>query len=212
MEVQSLMGDLEKFINDPNLLDVDPLIKMAIIHHRFETIHPFYDGNGRTGRIINVLYLVKEGLLEIPILYMSRYIVNHKSEYYRLLQTVRTDGDWEEWVNFMLLAVEQTSQDTIKSIELIREALQSAKHEIRNRYKFYSQDLINSLFKQPYTKVDFLVNDLGVTRFTARKYLDDLTAGGFLVRRTTGRANYYINWALYEIITGEKVAASNSLR
>ena len=104
------MPDLERFINDAERLHADPLIKMALIHHQFESIHPFYDGNGRTGRIVNVLYLVKEGLLDIPVLYLSRHIVRTKSDYYRLLQAVRDQDAWEDWVLYMLVAVEKTAQ------------------------------------------------------------------------------------------------------
>lgn len=196
-----LMSDLERFINDPAVFDVDPLIKMALIHHQFESIHPFYDGNGRTGRIINVLYLVKEGLLDSPVLYLSRYIVRNKADYYRLLQTVREQDAWEEWVLYMLRAVEQTASDAMVTVEAIRQALLDAKHGIRNRYKFYSQDLINNLFSHPYTRIEFIERDLNVSRLTATKYLDALVAGGFLEKRKIGRANYYINIALNAILT-----------
>jgi Fic family protein len=118
--VTSLMGDLERFVNDDAPFDADPLIKMALVHHQFESIHPFYDGNGRTGRIVNVLYLVKEGLLDTPVLYMSRHIVRHKSEYYRLLQAVREDDAWEDWVLYMLTAVQQTAAQGIATIQAIK--------------------------------------------------------------------------------------------
>lgn len=111
--IVALMRDLEQVINDPDAVLVDPLIKMALIHHQFESIHPFYDGNGRTGRILNVLYLVKEGLLDIPVLYLSRHIVQTKADYYRLLQAVRDHDVWEDWVLYMLDAVEQTAQQTV---------------------------------------------------------------------------------------------------
>src|SRR5690606_398874 len=118
-------------------------------HHQFESIHPFYDGNGRTGRILNVLYLVKAGLLDIPILYLSRQIVRTKADYYRLLQAVRTDDAWEEWVVYMLEAVELTSLEAIGTVTAIRNAMMETKHGIRRQYKFYSQDLINNLFTHP---------------------------------------------------------------
>ena len=104
-----LMRDLGRFINDDTTFDADPLIKMALIHHQFESIHPFYDGNGRTGRIINVLYLIKQGLLDIPALYLSRHIVRTKTDYYRLLQEMREHDLWEGWVLYILNAVEQTA-------------------------------------------------------------------------------------------------------
>jgi len=127
---------------------------MALIHHQFESIHPFYDGNGRTGRIVNVLYLVKEGLLDIPVLYLSSHIVRTKADYYRLLQTVREQDRWEEWVLYMLEAVEATAGQTITTIHAIKAALFDYKHRIRSGLKFYSQDLINNLLGGAYTKIE----------------------------------------------------------
>lgn len=201
-EIAALMRDLERFINDAGLCDIDPLIKMALIHHQFESIHPFYDGNGRTGRILNVLYLVKESLLDIPVLYLSSHIVRTKADYYRLLQTVRVDDSWEEWVLYMLEAVEQTAVQTIVTIEAIKAALLDYKHRIRANYKFYSQDLINNLFTHPYTKIDFVQRDLQVSRITATKYLDALAEGGFVHKQKMGRGNYYVNIALNDILMG----------
>lgn len=202
-EVVRLMSALERFINDGSLFDADPLIKMALIHHQFESIHPFYDGNGRTGRILNVLYLVKEGLLEVPVLYLSRHIVQTKPDYYRLLQSVRDSGAWEEWVLYMLVAVEQTAGQTLHTVHAIKTALFDYKHRIRDQFKFYSQDLINNLFMHPYTKIEFVVRDLGVSRLTASKYLDQLTTEGFLLKQKHGRSHYFINTALHRILTGE---------
>jgi Fic family protein len=197
------MTDLERFINDEALLDVDPLIKMALIHHQFESIHPFYDGNGRTGRIINVLYLVKQGLLEIPVLYMSRHIVRTKADYYRLLQEVRESDTWEDWVLYMLEAIEQTAAAGIETIQAIKGVFLDYKHRIRANFKFYSQDLINNLFSHPYTKIEFIQKDLNVSRLTATRYLDLLADGGFVQKQKIGRSNYYINRPLYGILTGE---------
>jgi Fic family protein len=197
------MADLERFINDASLFDADPLIKMALIHHQFESIHPFYDGNGRTGRILNVLYLVKEGLLDIPILYLSRYIVRHKADYYRLLQSVRADDTWEEWVLYVLSAVEETSAQAVRTIQQIKVALMDYKHRIRAGHKFYSQDLINNLFTHPYTKIEFIERDLKVSRLTATRYLEALTEAGFLEKRRIGKWNYFINPALTTILTGD---------
>jgi len=205
-----LMRDLEHFINDSSLLDADPLIKMALIHHQFESIHPFYDGNGRTGRIINVLYLVKEGLLDMPVLYLSRHIVRTKSDYYRLLQAVREHDAWEEWVLYMLTAIEQTAGEAITTIVEIQRALLDTKHRIRAQHKFYSQDLINNLFTHPYTKIEFIERDLKVSRLTATKYLEALTAGGFLKKQKIGRSNYYINIKLNAILTGERMLGSGN--
>jgi Fic family protein len=201
--VVALMGDLERFINDDELFEADPLIKMALIHHQFETIHPFYDGNGRTGRIVNVLYLVKQGLLETPVLYLSRHIVRTKVDYYRLLQAVRDDDAWEDWVMYMLVAVEETAREAISIIGGIKRALMDYKHRIRADYRFYSQDLINNLFTHPYTKIQFVEQDLKVSRLTATRYLDALSEGGFLLKRKVGRSNFYINVALNAILTGE---------
>jgi Fic family protein len=176
---------------------------MALIHHQFESIHPFYDGNGRTGRIINVLYLVKAGLLDIPVLYLSRHIVQTKGDYYRLLQSVRERDAWEEWVLYILTAVEATAGQSIATIRAIKTALMDYKHRIRSEFKFYSQDLINNLFTHPYTKIEFLQRDLGVSRLTATKYLEALTAAGLLQKRKIGRWNYFINPALTSILTGD---------
>lgn len=200
-EVADLMTELERFINNDRLFESDPLIKMALIHHQFESIHPFYDGNGRTGRILNVLYLVKSGLLDLPVLYLSRYIVNTKADYYRLLQDVRDRDAWEEWVLYVLKAVEITSVQGIATIKAIRSLLLDMKHRIRDQYGFYSQDLINNLFNHAYTRIEFVQSDLKVSRVTATKYLDALADGGFLVKRKIGRSNYYMNMPLYRILT-----------
>lgn len=199
-EITALMTDLERFINDAGLFDADPLIKMALIHHQFESIHPFYDGNGRTGRIVNVLYLVKEGLLDIPVLYLSQHIVRNKRAYYDLLQRVRVDDVWEDWVLYMLEAVEVTAGRTLRTVQAIKAALMDYKHRIRTQHKFYSQDLINNLFSHPYTKIEFLQRDLQVSRMTATRYLDALAQTGFLVKQKIGRGNYYVNLALNQIL------------
>ena len=203
--IVELMSDLERFINDDEAFESDPLIKMAIVHHQFESIHPFYDGNGRTGRIVNVLYLVQKDLLHIPVLYLSRHIVRTKPDYYRLLQAVREENDaeeiWQEWVLYMLTAIEQTARQTLGTVDGIKKALLDYKHRIRTEFKFYSQDLINNLFMHPYTKIDFVERDLKVSRLTATKYLDALTTEGFVAKIKVGRSNYYINVALNEILT-----------
>ncbi|MBY0493137.1 MAG: Fic family protein [Cyanobacteria bacterium] len=200
-----LMGELDQFINDEARFDADPLIKMALVHHQFESIHPFYDGNGRTGRIICVLYMVKEGLLDIPVLYLSRHIVRTKSEYYRLLQEVRDEDAWEAWVLYMLTAVEQTATQGIASVVAIRDLLLKVKHKVRKDYKFYSRDLINNLFMHPYTKIEYLQRDIGVKRLTATRYLDALVEGGILKKQKVGRTNYYINRPLFRILAGESM-------
>jgi Fic family protein len=207
-EIVKLMRDLDRFINVEALYDADPLIRMALIHHRFESIHPFYDGNGRTGRIVNVLYLVKERLLDIPVLYLSRPIVRSKAEYYRLLQAVRDDDAWEAWVEYTLWAVEQSAAEGVATVHAIGSALLDTKHRLRREFpKIYSQDLINNLFTHPYTKIEFIEKDLGVSRVTATKYLDTLAASGIVHKRKIGRSNYYINEALNAILTRETAPA-----
>ena len=197
-EIEEWMANLEQFINDNSLSDWDPLVKMAVIHHQFESIHPFYDGNGRTGRIINILYLVKEGLLNIPILYLSRYINQNKRDYYRLLQKVRTDESWEEWVLFILDGVEQTANSTIELIKGIKKLMLEHKKKIRIELpKIYSQDLLNNIFRHPYTKIDFVMEDLNVSRPTATKYLEGLCSLGILKKEKIGKGLYYINNDLF---------------
>lgn len=200
--ILAMMGDLERFINDGGTYPADPLIRMALIHHQFESIHPFYDGNGRTGRIVNVLYLVKERLLDSPVLYMSRQIVRTKTRYYQLLQAVRERDAWEEWVLYLLGAVEEAAREGIATVAAIKQALLEVKHQVRRDYKFYSQDLINNLFSHPYTKIQFVQDDLKVTRLTATKYLDRLAADGILHKVRVGRSNFYINVRLFAILTG----------
>ena len=200
-QLPDLMTDLERFINDDALFDADPLIKMALVHYQFESIHPFYDGNGRTGRIINVLYLVRTGLLGIPVLYLSREIVKTKTEYYRLLQAVRDDDAWEDWVLYMLEAVQITAANTIQTIGQIKQALQRVKHQIRKQHRFYSQDLINLLFMHPYTRIEHVRRELKVTRVTATKYLEALVADELLIKLKLGRGNYYVNRPLNDILT-----------
>ncbi|NLL82638.1 MAG: Fic family protein [Lentisphaerae bacterium] len=200
-EIIALMSDLESFINDPSCAQIDPLVKMALIHYQFESIHPFYDGNGRTGRILNILYLVANGLLNLPILYLSRYIIHHKAEYYHKLQAVRTSGAWEEWILFILDGVIATSVQTIRLVAEMRTLMLSYKHRIRQELpRIYSQDLLNNLFRHPYTKIEFLQNDLKVSRATAARYLDQLVAAGLLTKRRHSRSNYYVNTALVTLL------------
>lgn len=192
-----LMQNLEEYINNDDLHPVDPLIKMAIIHFQFESIHPFYDGNGRTGRMLNILYLVQKGLLDLPILYLSSYIIKTKSDYYRLLQEVRDKGNWEDWILYMLKGIEITSKGTIYLINEISKLMIKYKHTIRSNYKFYSQDLLNNLFKHPYTKIEYLQQDLNIHRQTAASYLDELVKGGLLKKEKIGKNNYFINEPLF---------------
>lgn len=198
--IVALMVNLEKIINDDEAWPVDPLIKMAVLHVQFESIHPFYDGNGRTGRILNILYLVNKDLLRLPILYLSRYIIRHKSDYYHLLQDVREHDAWEAWVLYLLDGVEQTARETISTIQRIRTLMQDYKHRIRAQFpKMYSQDLLNNLFRHPYTKIEFVMGDLRVGRITATRYLDRLSEAGFLEKQKVGRSNYYLNPPLLQL-------------
>ena len=197
-KIPSYMSALEEFMNTEQ--DIDPLICMALIHHQFETIHPFYDGNGRTGRIINILYLVLSGLQDVPILYLSRYINQTRAEYYERLQNVRDGAGWEDWILYMLRGVALTAEHTTALIEQIRVLLFEQKVRIRKRHKLYSQDLINNLFHHPYTKVAFIEKDLQVSRATATRYLDALAKDGILEKHKLGRENYYINFRLIDLL------------
>lgn len=202
--ISNLMANLEQFINDNKLMDADPLVKMAIIHHQFESIHPLYDGNGRTGRIINILYLVQKNLLHLPILYLSRYIIRHKADYYRLLQQVRETDEWEEWILYMLTGVEQTAIESIDLIGNIKTLMQQYKQAIRNGLpKLYSQDLLNNLFKYPYTKIEFLERDLQISSRTAVRYLEALIEKGLLQKQKVGRDNFYLNEPLFALLSGK---------
>lgn len=209
-EVVRLMGNLEVFINDSTLCDLDPLTKMAIVHHQFESIHPFYDGNGRTGRIINILMLITSGLLDLPVLYLSRYITRNKGEYYRLIQAIRdknTDNqkEWEEWIIFILRGVEETSRDTIDLINRISVLMTKYEEILKPCFnRLYKHELLNNLFKHPYTKIEFMEQDMMVTRQTASKYLDKIVEKNLLRKIKMGKENYYINTALVDLFMNRK--------
>lgn len=204
-EIVKLMNNLEKYMNDDGLSDADALIKMAVIHHQFESIHPFYDGNGRTGRIINILYLIKNDLLALPVLYLSRYIIKHKADYYKLLQQVRDDNEWEHWILYMLEAVIQTSKSTIGVITNMSKAMQEYKQVLRSGApKIYSQDLLNNLFRYPYTKIEYLIDGLDISRNTSIRYLEQLEKLKLVQKRKIGRDNFFINKALLDILINPK--------
>lgn len=201
-EVRTYMRLLETFINDDSTSSLDPLVKMAIIHHQFESIHPFVDGNGRVGRMMNVLYLCRIGLLEIPILYLSRHINRTKGEYYRQLQMVRDTGEWDNWILYMLNAVSLTAQSTLVLVEQIRLLMAETKQWLRAHHdRMYSQDLLNSLFRHPYTRIDFLVRDLSISRPTASKYLELLASEGQLSKHRRGRDVYFVNDRLISLLS-----------
>ena len=207
-EVEHYMSNLEQFINNSELSDLDPLIKLAIIHHQFESIHPFYDGNGRTGRIISVLYLVQNRLLDLPILYLSRYITRNKAYYYKLIQAVRdNDGDikdWQNWVMFILKGIEVTSKETIILINGIAQLMAQYKVILKPVFgKTYKHELLNNLFFHPYTKIEFIERDMNVQRKTAAKYLDMIVDLKLLTKMKKGSSNYYINNALFELFLNQ---------
>ena len=201
-ELQPLLNELEAFINNPDISRLDPLIKMALIHHQFESIHPFADGNGRTGRILNILYLLQEGLLDAPILYLSCYINQTKGEYYHLLQTARDSKEqWEKWVVYLLEGVALTAQNAITLIQEINCIRHLQKRQIRMKYpRIYRQELINSLIQHPYIKIQFLMKDLCLLRATATRHLNILAKGGILEKSRLGRKNYYLNTELIDLL------------
>lgn len=196
-----LLSNLESYINDPHD-DFDPLIRLALIHYQFECIHPFPDGNGRTGRIVNVLYLVQEHLLTYPILYLSRYIISNKSEYYHLLQGVTERQEWEPWILYILDAVEETAIHTLHLLKEIHQAQQDMEKNIRENFpKLPGHELSELLFEQPYCKIRFLVDRNIAKTQTASKYLSQLTDAGILDRVKVGRDVYYINKVLFQLLS-----------
>jgi len=198
--IDGMLKNLEEYINI-NDDEVDPIIKMAIIHYQFESIHPYYDGNGRTGRMLNVLYLIQQNLLDLPILYLSSYIIKHKADYYNGLSAVRDNNKWEEWILYILDAVEKTSKDTIKTIKDIRQLLDETIEKVKTDLpKIYSRELVEVLFQQPYCKIAHLVKHGIVTRFAGSKYLKLLEEIGVLKGEKLGRENLFINVRLYELL------------
>lgn len=203
--IRELMDNLERFINDDELADIDPLIKLAVIHHQFESIHPFYDGNGRTGRIICVLYLVLTGRLDLPILYLSRYITHNKGEYYRLIQSIRDKNhdnaaEWEAWIIFILKGIEETAIETTRLVKGISKLMVDFKSILRPKFgKQYRHELLNNLFFHPYTKVEFLEKELGISRPTATRYLNGIVETGLIDKIKIGRTHYYMNIPLMNL-------------
>ena len=214
--VRDYMSNLDHFINDLDACAIDPLIKMAIIHHQFESIHPFYDGNGRTGRIVNILYLVANDLLDLPILYLSRYITSHKAQYYQLIQAIRDNApdnrsDWEAWILFILRGVEETAQETLTLVRGIARLMAEYKGVLRPLFgKQYKYELLNNLFSHPYTKIDFMAETMSVQRKTATKYLNMIVDAGLLEKVQKGRENYYINTGLVKLLTHDNLTTSDN--
>ena len=199
-EILDLMSNLEKYINE-DFDGVDPLIKLAVIHYQFESIHPFYDGNGRTGRIINILYLVLKQLLDSPILYLSSYIIRNKASYYRLLQEVRTEENWEEWIVYILTGIEETAEETLGLVKRINDELAQMSGEIKEKLpKLFSKELMNLLFYEFYTKIQYIEDGLSVSRLTASGYLKTLEEEGFLYSEKIGKERIYLNKRLYDLV------------
>ena len=199
--VRDKLANLEQFLYAED--DLDPLVKLAVLHYQFEAIHPFSDRNGRTGRILNILYLVEAGLLDIPILYLSRYVIEHKSDYYTGLRCVTEEQKWEQWILFMLRAVEETARTTHATILSIRALMQETTEKVRAELpKIYSKDLIEVLFSQPYCKIPFLEQAGIAKRDAALRYLRELNRIGVLsTPLEVGRENYYLNQALLDLLT-----------
>ncbi len=193
--IRDKLANLEQFMHAQD--ELDPLIKMAVTHYQFEAIHPFEDGNGRTGRILNVLFLVDKGLLELPVLFLSRYIMANKIGYYEVLRGVTERQDWEGWILYMLKAVEATAQQTFDQVVRIRSLMEQVREQVGTQAPgIYSKDLVEAIFKHPYTKIQFLV-DAGIAkRQTASTYLQTLAGLGVLRQSKQGREMYYINDAL----------------
>lgn len=197
--IKRLMRNLEEYINEEN--DISPLIKMAIQHYQFESIHPFYDGNGRAGRIINILYLIIHKHLETPVLYLSEYIINTKADYYRLLQEVRTKENWEAWILYILKGIEVTANDTIKQVNNIDRLFTKTVSIVRKKApKSYSKELAELLFEQPYCKAEYLTKRLDISRITASKYLKDLEKAGVLKSKRVWKETLYINAGLFDLL------------
>lgn len=199
-EIISYLDNLEEYINIDNN-NIDYLIKLAVIHYQFECIHPFYDGNGRVGRMINVLYLILKELLDGPILYLSKYIIRNKLSYYRLIQRVTEEEKWEEWILFILKGIEETAEETLTIVKNINELLERTAREIKDTIPaIYSRELVELIFFEFYTKIAYLEEGLGVSRKTASKYLSILEENGFLVSKKIGREKIYLNKNLFEIV------------
>lgn len=199
-EIVTYLNNLEEYINNDND-DIDHLIKLAVVHYQFECIHPFYDGNGRVGRMLNVLYLILKELLDSPILYLSKYIIKNKAEYYKLIQSVTDDGNWEEWILFILEAIEETAIETLAIVRNINNLLEKTALEIRELLpNIYSRELVELIFFEFYTKIAYMEEGLGVTRKTASKYLSSLEEKGFLISEKIGREVIYLNQNLFKIV------------
>ena len=201
--IRDLLANWEQFLHADDGLD--PLIKMAAAHYQFEAIHPFEDGNGRTGRVINILYLIEQGLLTLPILYLSRHILSTKSDYYRLLQGITEHGDWEAWILYFLQAVEITSQWTTHKIAAVRNLVDHAKEHVRNHLpKIYSHELVQVIFEQPYCRIQNLVERDLAKRQTASVYLKQLCQIGVLQETQAGKEKLFVHPKLLQLMTTDE--------
>jgi Fic family protein len=198
--LRDMLSNWERFIHEAD--HIDPLIRMAVMHYQFEAIHPFTDGNGRTGRVLNILFLVDKGLIDLPVLYLSRYIIRNKPDYYRLLLGVTTDGAWQDWVLFMLAAVQDTARWTSAKIDQIRALMSETADRMRSQLpKLYSRELAELIFVQPYCRIGNLV-DAGIAkRQSASLYLKALADIGILEERKVGREKLFINPALLNLLS-----------
>jgi Fic family protein len=198
--LRNMLANWERFLHEPSGLD--PVVRMAMAHYQFEAIHPFTDGNGRTGRVLNSLYLVQTELLTLPILYLSRYIIARKSQYYRLLLEVTRDQAWEPWLLFMLEAVEETARWTTGKIAAIRTLAEHTRNYVRDaRPKIYSHELIDTIFAQPYCRISNLDAAGIAKRQTASVYLKQLADLGILEERRVGREKLFIHPRLMALLT-----------
>ena len=197
-EIRRLLKNLEQFINDNDMCSFDPLLKLAIIHYQFEAIHPFTDGNGRTGRILNILYMLQQGLLDQPILYLSSYIIKNKADYYTGLRRVTEQADWEPWILYLLDAIEQTSRTTLAKIIAIRADIEktTALYRKATRSTTPVKELIELVYTLPYTRVRNLVEAGIAKRETASKYLKEMQAAEILTSVNAGRETLYVNYRL----------------
>lgn len=200
--LRDMLANWERYLHEHD--ETDPLIRMAVAHYQFEAIHPFTDGNGRTGRVLNLLFLVEKELLKLPILYLSSYIIRHKADYYRLLLKVTTDSAWEEWILFMLRAVLETARWTTSKIFGVRDLLDQTAEIIRHEApKIYSHELAELIFEQPYCRINNLVEADIAQRQSASVYLKKLTEIGVLEERKVGREKLFINPAFLKLLETE---------
>lgn len=199
--IREKLSNLENYIHD-DTDGTDPLIKLAVIHYQFEAIHPFTDGNGRTGRIINILYLLQQKLLDLPVIYLSRHIIENKNDYYLLLRTVTEKNEWISWIIYLLKGISSTAGDTVDKITEIKDLLENTLIDMKQKLpgRIYSKELIELLFNQPYCKVEFVVNAGIAKRQTAAEYLKQIEKTGLLKSKKVGKEVLYLNLPLFELL------------